>query len=167
MLLIFLLLAAIASILVNMIDFRKIRKLSCFAIVSIMIVIYGVFLQSLGSRFPISGDAPLEYNVAGDREFFSTHTQPGDIIGMTGGGLEAYFIPDRTFINLDGLINSADYFYHLQEGTVAAYLTELEADYIYGSPLILLDSDPYRWFFTDRLMYETEGKYFALYRFVY
>ncbi|MEP6896538.1 MAG: hypothetical protein ABI986_13100, partial [Chloroflexota bacterium] len=42
--------------------------------------------------------------------FLEAHTQPGSIIGMTGGGNAGYFIHDRTVINMDGLINSYQYF---------------------------------------------------------
>jgi hypothetical protein len=82
---------------------------------------------------------------------------------MTGGGLTAYFIPDRTIINLDGLINSADYFRKLQNGETTEYLVENNVKYIYGEELVLLDSDPYRWIFTDTLTVLEKGSYFNLY----
>ncbi len=36
--------------------------------------------------------------------FLESHTRPGDLIGISGGGNIAYFIHDRTVINMDGLI---------------------------------------------------------------
>jgi hypothetical protein len=52
-------------------------------------------------------------------------TEPGSKIGMTGGGLVGYFIEDRTVVNLDGLINSVEYFIAMQAGTAKAFLDEL------------------------------------------
>ena len=43
-------------------------------------------------------------------------TPPGAFIGSTGGGVVAYFIKDRTIINLDGLMNTTEYFRLLKEG---------------------------------------------------
>ena len=54
--------------------------------------------------------------------FIEKATPPGSIIGMTGGGNVGYFIKDRTIVNMDGLINSNDYFHTLQNNQAAAYL---------------------------------------------
>ena len=82
---------------------------------------------------------------------------------MTGGGLTGYFVPDRTFINLDGLINGVEYFTLLQDGRAEWYLEKIGLQYVYGEELVLLDSDPYRWIFTNRLSYIAAGPYFSLY----
>jgi hypothetical protein len=39
--------------------------------------------------------------------FLEKHTEPGSIIGMTGGGNAGYFIKDRTVVNMDGLITAS------------------------------------------------------------
>ncbi len=49
-------------------------------------------------------------------EAVENETPPGSIIGSTGGGVVAYFIKDRTIINLDGLMNSTTYFSLLKKG---------------------------------------------------
>lgn len=67
----------------------------------------------------------------------------GSIIGMTGGGTTAYFLPNRTVVNMDGLINSADYFAAMKAGTATEFLDALPLDYVYGTPYMLLESDPY------------------------
>lgn len=56
--------------------------------------------------------------------YLEANTQPGDIIGMTGGGNVGYFINKRTIVNMDGLINSNDYFHALQAGQAPVYLYE-------------------------------------------
>ena len=75
--------------------------------------------------------------------FIESHTEPGSLIGMTGGGNAGYFIQDRAIINMDGLINSYDYFKALQAGTAADYLAANGMDYIFANPS-LLEGAPYR-----------------------
>ncbi len=78
-------------------------------------------------------------------------TPEGSIIGMTGGGMQAYFSTDRTIVNLDGLINSQEYYQSMLDGTTAEFLIDMKLDYVYGSPYMLLESDPYADIFKDRL----------------
>lgn len=83
--------------------------------------------------------------------FLESNTEVGSLIGMTGGGVEAYFIVDRVIVNLDGLMNSADYFAALQTGEAEIYLDSIGLDYVFGQEQMLLNSDPYWWFFANRL----------------
>jgi len=70
-------------------------------------------------------------------------TPPGALIGSTGGGGIAYLVHDRTIVNLDGLMNTAEYFQALQEGTAAQYLDRLGLDYVFTGEYVITDSDPY------------------------
>jgi hypothetical protein len=72
-----------------------------------------------------------------------TLTEPGALIGSTGGGTIGYFIKDRTVVNLDGLINSPEYFRSLRLGQGAAYLNRMGLDYVVGNHNMLTNSDPY------------------------
>ncbi|MBN1305548.1 MAG: hypothetical protein JXA13_14005 [Anaerolineales bacterium] len=76
------------------------------------------------------------------------NTEPGALIGMTGGGNVGYYITDRTIVNMDGLINSASYFEALKSGQAGAYLAEMGMDYIFANPE-LLEGLPYKGQFTD------------------
>ncbi len=98
--------------------------------------------------------------------FLEKNTEAGAIIGMTGGGMESYFIHERTIVNMDGLINSYEYFQMMKLGQAELYLDEIGLDYVMGNPVMLLDSDPYWWFFTGRLqpLSELKGKS-SLYRY--
>jgi hypothetical protein len=71
------------------------------------------------------------------------HTEPGSIIGLTGGGNVGYFIHDRTIVNMDGLINSYAYFEALQTHTGGEYLRTIGLDYVLANPVIL-DQQPYK-----------------------
>jgi hypothetical protein len=76
------------------------------------------------------------------------HTEPGSIIGMTGGGNVGYFIHGRTIINMDGLINSYPYFQALQARQAGAFLEQIGVDYVLANPTIL-DQQPYKGQFND------------------
>jgi hypothetical protein len=78
------------------------------------------------------------------------HTEPGSIIGLTGGGNVGYFIPDRTIVNMDGLINSYAYFQALQTRTGGEYLQSIGLDYVLANPVIL-DQQPYKGQFNEYL----------------
>ena len=72
------------------------------------------------------------------------YTEPGAIIGMTGGGNAAYFIKNRTIVNMDGLINSYAYFQAVKQGSAGIYLKSIGVGYVFGNYAILTDSMPYR-----------------------
>ena len=164
MILIILFLSILLTIFIEMIEERSSGKIFTHILTFLVCgVLWGIFSVSILQQFPLNGQVPHQYDLDGEARFIGSQTEPGDVIGMTGGGLTAYFIPDRTIINLDGLINSADYFRKLQDGEISEYLVENNVKFIYGEELVLLDSDPYRWIFTDTLTVLKIGSYFNLY----
>lgn len=86
------------------------------------------------------------------------NTEPGSIIGMTGGGNAGYFIHDRTVVNMDGLINSYEYFQLLKDKKAGEYLAEIGMDYILANPYMLNDL-PYRKQFAPYIITETNIRY--------
>jgi hypothetical protein len=70
-------------------------------------------------------------------QYLETNTEPGNIIGMTGGGNVGYFIHDRTIINMDGLINSNEYFHILQNGEAPTYLRERGMTRVFANAQLL------------------------------
>lgn len=74
--------------------------------------------------------------------FLEANTEEGALIGMTGGGNVGYFIRGRVIVNMDGLINSYDYFLALRAGRADEYLASIGLDYIFSNPDIL-QSAPY------------------------
>lgn len=71
-------------------------------------------------------------------EYLEEHTPPGSVIGMTGGGNVGYLIHDRTIVNMDGLINSYEYFLAVQNGEAAPYLRERGMTIVFANPQLLL-----------------------------
>ncbi|MDO9545440.1 MAG: hypothetical protein Q7J07_01660 [Pelolinea sp.] len=166
MFLLVLLFSILFTVFLEMIEKKLLnKKIISFLTLIICGFLWGKFSISILQQFPLDGNVPFEYNLDGEVQFIRTQTESGDVIGMTGGGLTAYFVPDRTILNLDGLINSADYFSKLKDGKITEYLIENNVKYIYGEELVLLDSDPYRWVFTDTLTVEASGPYFLLYKY--
>jgi hypothetical protein len=89
--------------------------------------------------------------------FLEQHTEPGSIIGMTGGGNTGYFIHDRTVVNMDGLINSYEYFQLLKQKEAGKYLSDMGMDYVLAN-IGILNGLPYRGQFAQYLQ-PTEFRY--------
>lgn len=64
----------------------------------------------------------------------------------------AYFINDRVIVNMDGLMNSPNYFRALKSGQADIFLDEMGLDYVFSNEYMLFHSSPYRQFLTDRLI---------------
>jgi hypothetical protein len=112
-----------------------------------LVVVFGIYMGSTFWSYQQSNMTHGEW--AADEPYFDIstfleeHTEPGSIIGMTGGGNAGYFIRDRTVVNMDGLINSYGYFELLKEKEAGEYLAEIGMDYVLANVQIL-DSLPYR-----------------------
>ena len=89
-----------------------------------------------------SPDRPLMEVVA----FIEENTEEGSIIGMTGGGNVGYFIHNRTIVNMDGLINSYEYFHALQNREAPAYLSERGMTIVFANPRLMEPAPYYRQF---------------------
>ncbi len=79
------------------------------------------------------------------------HTEPGAIIGSTGGGVIAYFIHDRTIVNMDGLMNSYEYFQLMENRQTSQYYDRIGMDYVYANPTMMEMSEPYMWMILDHI----------------
>lgn len=86
-------------------------------------------------------------------DLLEEHTEPGSLIGCTGGGVISYFINDRVIVNLDGLISSYPYSKMLRGGRMQQYLNELGLNYVYGANYVLTFSEPYKDVFAGQTEY--------------
>lgn len=106
---------------------------------------YSIFMGyqfELVSRMPMV-DLPPETPYIDMAKIMEDHTPPGSLIGMTGGGNVGYFIQDRTIMNMDGLINSSEYFEMLQAHDAKDFYIEVGLDYIFANRYILTQTAPY------------------------
>jgi len=85
-------------------------------------------------------------------EFLEHETEKDATIGIVASGSIAYFIQDRTIVNLDGLSNGFEYFEALKKDEAATYLKKIGTDYIYGSGHTLFELPPYAANFKDQLI---------------
>ncbi len=93
----------------------------------------------------------LGEDLTADIRFLEANTEPGALIGMTGGGMAGYLIHDRTIVNLDGLINSVAYYRLHRQFKSYEYLDRIGLDYVFGNEYIVTESDPYGKVFDGRL----------------
>ena len=80
---------------------------------------------------------PKEQSYMEIADYIEDHTEPGAIIGMTGGGNVGYFINDRTIVNMDGLINSYEYFQALKDQQAPRFLSEHGMTIVFANTRIL------------------------------
>ena len=63
----------------------------------------------------------------------------------------AYFLHDRTIVNLDGLMNSAEYLQALKTDQGTDFLDRMGLTYINASEVMVTGSDPYMRLLNNRL----------------
>jgi hypothetical protein len=121
-------------------------QLASLAIGIYMAIAFAGFVKNVMhyDRFP--ADRPLMEVIP----YLEENTPPGALIGMTGGGNVGYFIHDRTIVNMDGLINSYDYFKAVQNGSAQMYLYERGMKLVFANPRLLV-LPPYNRQFTPYL----------------
>ena len=76
-------------------------------------------------------------------EMVAAATHPGAVIGTPGGGSLSYFIQDRTILNLDGLMNSKEYFDALKRFDTREIMQTSKLEYVFGNENTLFKSSPY------------------------
>lgn len=142
---------------VSSIIFEKLRQLTrrntlnitlLFAAAGLLMFLHTRYLYH---QFPYSIPAEKEIEYIVQVRSLEQETPEGALIGMTGGGETAYFIQNRTIVNLDGLISSVAYFEAMKNGTADEFLERMGLDYVFGKPYTLLESNPYQTFLKNRL----------------
>ena len=123
---------------------KKIKKIYINGMIAIAAIVL-IFINAADiisrSSYNISADQKEWY--LKDAQGMESQVSQGSKIGMTGGGTVAYFTKDRTIINLDGLMNSVEYFHSLKAGTADAFLEKIGMKYIFANEYVITSSDPY------------------------
>ncbi|MDZ4158236.1 MAG: hypothetical protein U1B80_00460, partial [Anaerolineaceae bacterium] len=78
----------------------------------------------------------------------------------------AYFIQGRTIVNLDGLMNTREYFKLLQKSEAYRYYDQIGLDYVHGNEYMLTQSEPYEAVFRERLELINKSGSTALFRYL-
>ena len=62
-------------------------------------------------------------------------------------------MPDYQVVNLDGLVNSVEYFEQLKSGTAIEFLAEMNVEYIIGKEYLVTKARPYAENFSNYIEY--------------
>lgn len=148
------LIVLVGSILLDTISL-PLRRISAFTIILYFLVGYYGYVSLINFKQIIDNQMPhgARFTKAPYMEiveFVETHTEPGSIIGMTGGGNVEYFIRERTIVNMDGLVNSYSYIQAHKSQAGSDFLYNMGLDYVFANPDIL-ETQPYRGQYTNRL----------------
>jgi hypothetical protein len=108
-------------------------------VIGLVSIFYIAFIQT-AVRDPGNGSNHFYIERA---HWLEANTEPGARVAITGAGNLAYFVKDRTIVNMDGLMNTHDYLLALQSGNGADYLAGLSVDSIFGNEYILTETNPY------------------------
>ena len=106
-----------------------------------LMLCFGIIDYAVDKTYSEVGDYTHEYQQRAN--LLRTLIPPDAVLAGIGTGSVGYFMPDHRVVNLDGLINSAEYLEHLKNGTVIDFLEEMDVQYIYGSPYIVTESKVY------------------------
>ena len=154
MLFVTLILAIMAEIVWRKLQATRINKVALQAVPALASVIMVViFVNYSFGLCPPTVTPENEEVYLGGAHGLEEYTEPGSIIGSTGGGVLGYFTQDRIIVNLDGLINSYEYYQLMKEGRASEYLDEIGLDYLYGARYVLEESEPYYNTFHGRTEY--------------
>jgi hypothetical protein len=131
----------------------------------VMLISIVLFFRTLIPTYTWKGSPEHAQDYLLIPEKIETLTEPGSIIGTPGGGTLSYFIKDRVIINLDGLMNSKDYFDDLQKFDTNKDMQRMGIRYIYANEYAILSSSPYAKIFEDHLT--RKGKVFNKILYIY
>ena len=163
---VFLLIAVVAAICWQIKPkFRIIQILVAGTTGLIMLISIVLFFRTLIPTYTWKGSPEHAQDYLLIPEKIEVLTEPGSIIGTPGGGTVSYFIKDRIIVNLDGLMNSKQYFDDLQKFDTNKDMQRMGIRYIYANDYAILSSSPYSNIFKDRLT--RKGKVFNKSIFIY
>lgn len=136
------------------------------ALVLISAVWEGILtLQGFRSLYSYSASSAADQDYLAVPREVEAATPPGAIIGTPGGGSLSYFIHDRTIVNLDGLMNSKEYFDALKALDTREWMAERGVEYIFANDYAITQSMPYSELFNGCLLLQNQiyGKTIYLY----
>jgi hypothetical protein len=163
---VFLLLAGIVIAIAGRIKASKIASLATGLILLGAVAIQALHTgQTIGIVYPRDEQTNANHDYLVIPQQLADATPSGAIIGTPGGGAISYFIPNRTIVNLDGLMNSKEYFDALKNSTTNSMDQKSGITYIFGSDFSLKVSAPYARIFKGHLTLISEVGNKSLYQY--
>jgi hypothetical protein len=126
----------------------RLLKVFQVGIIGVLLVNFVIYLEH---QVPLVVSPEKRYAFQDSFRELEAATQPGDVIGSSGGGIIAYFIQDRTIVNLDGLMNSVEYFTGLRVFKTEEYYKKINMKYVYANEYVIISGEPYIIIFEDHL----------------
>jgi hypothetical protein len=117
----------------------------------IMLATLLLFINNLTITYPWKVNPKLTEDYLVIPRMVEEQTKPGSVIGTPGGGSLSYFITDRVIVNLDGLMNSKEYFDGLRNSDTYELMKRSNIQYIYANKYAVTESTPYAAIFNGRL----------------
>ena len=117
----------------------------------IMLATLFLFINNLTITYPWKVNPKLAEDYLVIPRMVEEQTKPGSVIGTPGGGSLSYFITDRVIVNLDGLMNSKEYFDGLRSSDTYEIMKRSNIQYIYANKYAVTESTPYAAIFNGRL----------------
>jgi hypothetical protein len=113
---------------------------------ALCVLVFTVGAADVMKRMPLRVDPDKAEAYLLEARLVAENTEPGALIGFTGGGTTAYFIQDRTIVNLDGLMNTYEYYQLLKKWRAAEYLDKIGLQYVVARDYVITKSEPYTQF---------------------
>jgi hypothetical protein len=117
----------------------------------VLVVTLFIFINNLTMTYPWLVKPKLAEDYLVIPRLVEEQTKPGSVIGTPGGGSLSYFITDRVIVNLDGLMNSKEYFDGLRKSDTYEIMKKSNIQYIYANKYAVTESTPYAAIFNGRL----------------
>lgn len=117
----------------------------------IMLAMLFLYINNLTITYPWKVNPKLAEDYLVIPRMVEEQTKPGSVIGTPGGGSLSYFITDRVIVNLDGLMNSKEYFDGLRNSDTYEIMKRSNIQYIYANKYAVTESTPYAAIFNGRL----------------
>jgi hypothetical protein len=121
---------------------KKLERTASPVWIGVIVLVSVLYLAFIQTAVRDPGDGSNHFYLDRAR-WLETNTEPGARVAITGAGNLAYFVQDRTIVNMDGLMNTRDYLVALRSGNGADYLAGLGVDYVFGNEYILTETNPY------------------------
>ena len=133
------------QLLLNQLRAWRVPKAVPAAIMAVFALFwFGYYTSQVGKLVPATVSPENEKAYLGAIQLLEEKTELGSEIGSTGGGVIAYFIKGRMIVNLDGLMNSQEYFEAMKANKAGDFLSAMGLEYVYGNEYMVTQSDPFK-----------------------
>jgi len=149
---VFVLLAAIIGVWYQMYpESRFIRGMITVLIIGVSISAGNNLVNNILRKYPTKVSMEHADDYRATVLLIEKFTPVNAVIATPGGGTLSYLIENRRIVNLDGLMNSREYFEELKSFDTGGFMARNNIQYIYANEIAVLSSPPYSTIFANHL----------------